>query len=84
MSVDVSPAAVRAARLTAELTTEQAGALLGMSGASYRRYETDGVSARAIGTATWALYRARLALLAGDSHKALTVLREALPGKRAS
>ena len=73
-----SPADVRALRKAAGLTQTQLGELVGAKLRTAQSWEAEGDNARGIDAASWALLRARIALLMGDPKAALAVLKEAL------
>lgn len=72
----MTPTALRALRQAAGLTQPAAGVLCGVDRVTVARWEA---GERVPSAAQWAIYRARVALLAGDKATALAVLGEAIP-----
>lgn len=71
-----TPANVRALREAAGLTQTHFAELVGAKLRTAQSWEAEGANARGIDAATWALLRARVALMQGDEAGALAVLRE--------
>lgn len=76
MNTHPTPADVRALREDAGLTQTRFAELVGAKLRTAQSWEAEGASARGIDAATWALLRARVAVLQGDEVGALLVLRE--------
>lgn len=71
-----TPTEICALRKTTGLNQTQFGELVGAKLRTAQSWEAEGASGRAMEGATWALLRARVALLKGDEAGALAVLRE--------
>ena len=72
----MTPDAIRSARTEAGLSQAAAAVLLDRPVLAIKRWEA-GTSP--MEPAIWALYRARLAVVAGDNRRAISVLRETVP-----
>lgn len=72
----MTPDLIRQARTDAGLSQVAAAALLDRPVLAIKRWEA---GTAVMEPAIWALYRARLAVVAGDNRRALSVLRETVP-----